>query len=232
MQGSPVNPAQAPVQPPAMKGLFWPERFPGKAALTFDDGPHPVNTPKVLDILKRSGARATFFVVGRKVREYPALIRRMVAEGHTLGNHSDNHPDFVKVSREEIERQLTAAQAAVDTALGRSYPLMQVRPPYGSMDNVVKEVLHTRGNMAVLWNADSWDWRYRDNDPRILANVFAVPGGAQSTGGAILFHDIHPQTVRVLWDVLARLKRHRVTVVTTEDLLRQKYPEARPPAVS
>jgi peptidoglycan/xylan/chitin deacetylase (PgdA/CDA1 family) len=228
----PVNPAQAPAQPPPVKGLFWPERFPGKAALTFDDGPHPVNTPKVLDILKRSGVKATFFVTGKKAREYPALIRRMAAEGHTLGNHSDNHPDFVKVSREEIERQLTATQAAVDAALGRSHPMVQVRPPYGSMDNVVKEVIHARGNMAVLWNADSWDWRYRDNDARILANIFAVPGGVQSTGGAILFHDIHPQTVRVLWDVLARLKRHGLAVVTTDELLRQKYSEARPSAVS
>jgi polysaccharide deacetylase 2 family uncharacterized protein YibQ len=72
----------------------------------------------------------------------------------------------------------------------------------------------------------------RNAEYTILSNVFAVPGGMQSTGGAILFHDIHPQTVRVLWDVLARLKRHGLTVVKTEDLLRQKYPESQPPAVS
>lgn len=228
----PANRAEKPVQPPAVKGIFWPERFQGKAALTFDDGPHPVNTPKVLDILKRYGAKATFFVLGKKAREYPELIRRIVAEGHTLGNHSDDHPDYVKVSRAEIERQLDATQAAVDAALGRSHPLVQMRPPYGSMDNVVKEVIHARGNMAVLWNADSWDWRYRNDDPRILANVFAVPGGVQTTGGAILFHDIHPQTVRVLGDVLTRLKRLGIAVVTTEELLRQKYAAAPPPAVS
>lgn len=227
----PVNRAEKPVQPPPVKGIFWPERFPGKAALTFDDGPHPVNTPKVLDILKRYGVKATFFVLGEKVREFPDLIRRMVAEGHSLGNHSEDHPDFVKVSREEIERQLTATQAAVDAVLGRSYPLVQVRPPYGSMDNVVKEVLYARGSMAVLWNADSWDWRYRNDDARILANVFAVPGGVQTTGGAILFHDIHPQTPRVLGAVLTRLKRLGIATVTTDELLRQKYAGISPPAV-
>lgn len=228
----PVNPAQAPLPPPPVRGIFWPERFPGKAALTFDDGPHPVNTPKVLDVLKRAGAKATFFVLGKKARQYPALIRRIVAEGHSLGNHSESHPDFVKVDRAEVERQLAQAQSSVDAALGRPYPLWQVRPPYGSMDSVVKDVIHAQGKMAVLWNVDSWDWRHRNNDTRILQSVFAVPGGVQSTGGAILFHDIHPQTVRVLGTVLTRLKRHGLTVVKTDELLRQKYPEAAPPAVA
>jgi peptidoglycan/xylan/chitin deacetylase (PgdA/CDA1 family) len=228
----PVNPAEAPMPPPPVRGLFWPERFPGKAALTFDDGPHPVNTPKVLDILKRSGVKATFFVVGKKVRQFPALVRRIVAEGHSLGNHSDDHADFAKTERAEVVRQLAVTQAAVDAALGRSYPLWQVRPPYGSMDAVVKDVLHSQGQMAVLWNVDSWDWRHRNNDSRILSTIFAVPGGVQSTGGAILFHDIHPQTVRVLGDVLARLKRHQLSVVTTDALLRQKYPDTHPPAVA
>jgi peptidoglycan/xylan/chitin deacetylase (PgdA/CDA1 family) len=228
----PVDPSQKPIPPPPVRGLFWPERFPGKVALTFDDGPHPVNTPKVLSTLKRYGARATFFILGKKARQFPELIRRIVAEGHSLGHHSDDHPDFVKVSREEVERQLSVSQAAVDAALGRSYPMWQVRPPYGSMDNVVKDVFLARGLMAVLWNADSWDWRHRNDDARILQSIFAVPGGVQSTGGAILFHDIHPQTARVLGDVLTRLKRHGLSVVTTEALLRQKYPDAAPPAVS
>jgi peptidoglycan/xylan/chitin deacetylase (PgdA/CDA1 family) len=228
----PVNPAEKPVQPPPVRGLFWPERFPGKAALTFDDGPHPVNTPKVLDILKRSGVKATFFVVGKKVRQFPELVRRIVAEGHILGNHSDDHADFAKTDRAEVVRQLAATQAAVDAALGRPYPMQQVRPPYGSMDSVVKDILHSQGQMAVLWNVDSWDWRHRADDSRILSSIFAVPGGVQSTGGAILFHDIHPQTVRVLGDVLARLKRHNISVVTTDALLKQKYPEQRPPAVA
>ncbi len=228
----PSNPAQAPAPPARIRGLFWPERFPGQVALTFDDGPHPVNTPKVLDILKRHGAKATFFVVGTQVRKHPELVRRIVAEGHTLGSHADDHPDLAKVDRAEVVRQLAQVQAAVNEALGRPYPLTQVRPPYGSMDSVVKEVLQSSGHTAVLWTVDSRDWRFRNNeDARIVRSVFAVADGIKVRGGPILFHDIHPQTVRVLDEVLARLKRERLTLVTTEQLLQRKYPESLPPAV-
>lgn len=229
----PANPAQAPAPASHVRGLFWPERFPGKVALTFDDGPHPVHTPKILDILKRHNMKATFFVVGSNVRKYPELVRRAVAEGHTLGSHSEDHPDLAKVDRAEVVRQLDAVQAAVNEALGHPYELKQVRPPYGSMDSVVKEVLLSRGNMAVLWTVDSRDWRFRDNeDARIVRSVFAVADGIKVRGGPILMHDIHPQTVRVLDEILTRLERERLALVTTGQLLQAKYPEQQPPAVS
>jgi peptidoglycan/xylan/chitin deacetylase (PgdA/CDA1 family) len=228
----PANPAEAPAPPSRIRGLFWSERFPGKAALTFDDGPHPVNTPRVLDILKRHGAKATFFVVGTHVRKHPGLIRRIVAEGHTLGSHGHDHPDLARVERAEVVRQLTEVQAAVNEALGRPYALKQVRPPYGSMDSVVKEVLQSRGDLAVLWTVDSRDWRFRKNeDSRIVRSVFSATEGIKVRGGPILFHDTHPQTVRVLDEVLTRLKRERLTLVTTGQLLQQKYPEPHPPTV-
>lgn len=228
----PANPAQAPAPPSHVRGLFWPERFPGQVALTFDDGPHPVNTPKVLDILKRHGAKATFFVVGTHVRKHPELVRRIVAEGHTLGSHSDDHPDLAKVDRAEVVRQLAGVQAAVNEALGHPYELKQVRPPYGSMDSVVKDVFQSSGHLAVLWSVDSRDWRFRNNeDARIVRSVFAVADGIKVRGGPILFHDIHPQTVRVLDEIVTRLERERLTLVTTEQLLQRKYPEQRPPAV-
>jgi peptidoglycan/xylan/chitin deacetylase (PgdA/CDA1 family) len=228
----PTNPAETPAPPAHVRGLFWPERFPGKAALTFDDGPHPVNTPKVLDILKKEGVKATFFVVGTNVRKYPELVRRIVAEGHALGSHSENHPDYAKVDRAEVERQLAQVQAAVNEALGHPYTLWQVRPPYGSMDSVVKEVIQSHGHMAVLWTVDSRDWRFRRDDSRIVQSVFSPTDGIKARGGVLLFHDIHSQTVRVIDDVVVRLKRERLNVVTTEQLLRQKYPEASVPAVS
>lgn len=229
----PANRVQAPAPASHVRGLFWPERFPGQVALTFDDGPHPVNTPKILDTLKRHGMKATFFVVGTNVRKHPELVRRIVAEGHTLGSHSEDHPDLAKVDRAEVVRQLDAVQAAVNEALGQPYELKQVRPPYGSMDSVVKEVFQSRGNLAVLWTVDSRDWRFRNNeDARIVRSVFAVADGIKVRGGPILMHDIHPQTVRVLDEILTRLERERLTLVTTEQLLQAKYPEQRPPAVS
>lgn len=228
---NPAEPLPALPQPP-LRGLFWPERFPGRAALTFDDGPHPVNTPKVLDILGRAKVKATFFVCGTTVRKYPGLVRRIVAEGHALGNHSDSHPNLAEVPREEVVRQLERAQAAVDEALGRHYPLWQVRPPYGSMDTLVKQVLSSGGYTAVLWSVDSRDWRFRTQDSRILQSIFSGQGSIQVRGGAILFHDTHPQTVRVLGEVLARLQRERLRVVTTEELVRQKYPQEPLPSVA
>ncbi|HEX8822781.1 MAG TPA: polysaccharide deacetylase family protein [Archangium sp.] len=228
----PTNPAETPAPPSRIRGLFWSERFPGRAALTFDDGPHPVNTPKVLDILKKAGVKATFFVVGTNVRKYPELVRRIVAEGHALGGHSDDHPDLAKVDRAEVARQIAELQSAVNAALGHPYDLWQVRPPYGSMDSVVKEVLQSSGRMAVMWTVDSRDWRFRRDDSRIVQSVFSPTDGIQVRGGAILFHDIHSQTVRVLEEVVNRLKRARLTLVTTEQLLRQKYPEVSVPAVS
>ena len=228
----PTNPAETPAPPAPIRGLFWSERFPGKAALTFDDGPHPVNTPKVLDILKKEGVKATFFVVGTNVRKYPELVRRIVAEGHALGSHSDNHHDYAKVDRAEVARQLTQLQAAVNEVLGRPYTLWQVRPPYGSMDSVAKEVIQSSGHMAVMWTVDSRDWRFRRDDSRIVQSVFSPTDGIKTRGGVILFHDIHSQTVRVIDDVVVRLKRERLNLVTTEQLLRQKYPESSMPAVS
>jgi peptidoglycan-N-acetylglucosamine deacetylase len=229
----PARPGQAPAPASHVRGLFWPERFPGQAALTFDDGPHPVNTPKILDLLKRHGVKATFFVVGTHVRKHPELVRRIVAEGHTLGSHSEDHPDLAKVDRAEVVRQLDAVQAAVNEALGQPHELKQVRPPYGSMDSVVKEVFLSRGSMAVLWTVDSRDWRFQKNeDARIVRSVFAVADGIKVRGGPILMHDIHPQTVRVLDEILTRLKRERLSLVTTGQLLQAKYPEQLPPAVS
>jgi peptidoglycan-N-acetylglucosamine deacetylase len=228
----PKNPAETPAPPSPIRGLFWSERFPGQAALTFDDGPHPVHTPKVLDILRQAGIKATFFVVGTQVRKYPELVRRIVAEGHALGNHSDNHPNLATVDRAEVVRQLAQLQSAVDSALGHPYELWQVRPPYGAMDSVAKEVIQSSGHMAVMWTVDSRDWRFRRNDALIVRSIFSPTEGIKARGGVILFHDIHPQTVRVLPDVVARLKRERLTPVTTEQLLRQKYPESAVPAVS
>jgi peptidoglycan/xylan/chitin deacetylase (PgdA/CDA1 family) len=86
--------------------------------------------------------------------------------------------------------------------------------------------------MAVMWTVDSRDWRFRRDDSRIVQSIFSPTDGIKARGGVILAHDIHPQTVRVLPEVTARLKRERLTVVTTEQLLRQKYPQSAVPAVS
>lgn len=222
----PTQPTQPTPQKPASKelqGLFYSDKFKKEVALTFDDGPHPVNTPKVLDILDQYGVKATFFVTGQNAERYPELIRRIVREGHTLGNHTYDHSDLAKLSQSDILNELSRTQRAVDKALGYHYELKQVRPPYGSADQEVKDTLKGQGSQEILWNVDSNDWRYPKNDKAILDNVFAGSESVYVRGGVILFHDIHPQSVRVLDDTIERLQKEGFKFEKTDDLLKEKY---------
>ncbi len=220
---TPKPPTTPTVPDSVLRGLFYGDKFEGRVALTFDDGPHPVNTPKVLDILKQFNVKATFFVTGQNAERYPELVKRIVKEGHTLGNHSWDHKDLAKLSSADVKADLARVQAAVDKALGYHYELEQFRPPYGSMDAEVKEVARKNADAAILWNVDSNDWRYKDDDKKILANVFEGASSIYARGGVILFHDIHPQTVRVLDDVIARLKKENFKIEKSEKFLERKY---------
>lgn len=194
-------------------------------AMTFDDGPDPINTPKVLATLRAHDVKATFFVTGKAVRAHPDLVRRIVAEGHTLGNHTDTHPSLPGLSEAKIRFQLSATQTSVNEALGYTYPLIQVRPPYGANNQRVRDVIEDEGRCMVLWDVDSNDWKYSANDAKLFANVFAGDYSVARKGGVILMHDVHPQTARVLSEMLDKLEDEGFTFTTTGQLLEQKYPE-------
>ena len=121
--------------------------------LTFDDGPNPVYTPQVLDVLARHGARATFFVVGSLAQAYPGIIQRIAAEGHTLANHAWNHEDLAGLSR-----------AAFDETIGRTQEVLGdlaapcLRPPYGSVDAFTREWAASHGLTLMTWDASPQDW--------------------------------------------------------------------------
>ncbi len=99
-------------------------------ALTFDDGPDPTWTPKILEVLKRRGVKATFFMIGQQVVEYPAIVRRVYADGQEIGSHSYTHPNMAHVSEERVRLELAATQRAFEAVLGRSVVLF--RPPYNA----------------------------------------------------------------------------------------------------
>ena len=103
----------------------------GRIALTFDDGPDRQTTPPILDELHKHDIKATFFVLGRQVKKNPELLRRIVAEGHTIGNHTYDHADLSDLNEEQMRRELRSTQKAVDDALGYHYPMVLMRPPYG-----------------------------------------------------------------------------------------------------
>ena len=133
-----------------------------KLAITFDDGPNPSITPQLLDLLEKHNARATFFVIGKFVREVPDLLREAVARGHSVGNHTETHPRLVWHGREFIRQELEAGNGAIFDTLG-SRPKW-FRPPYGLRNPWVIPAANRMGMQAVMWTLICWDWKARSSD--------------------------------------------------------------------
>lgn len=208
-------------------GLFSSDRFPGQVALTFDDGPSPRTTPRVLDILRAEGATATFFALGERAAAEPALLRRIRDEGHIIGNHTWDHPDLGRVSAAEAESQLRRAHDAIERAVG-PLPLAVFRPPYGSpwfdvgaeRKARVGGIVQALGYQVVMWNIDSRDWALAGHADRIAPEVkrWLSP----ERGGVCLMHDIHSQTVTALPAVLATIREAGLSIVGLDALLDHK----------
>jgi len=183
-----------------------------EVALTFDDGPHPVYTPLILDILRRYGATATFFCVGLYAAAHPDLVARIVDAGHSLGNHTWSHPYLPDLSRDEVLRQVAATGEALARASGAAPGL--VRPPYGARTPDVLRWLVEPGLTAVLWDVDANDWA----GPGVDAIVAKVTG-AVTAGSIVLMHDAggeRSQTVAALPRILEVLRERGFTFVPVD----------------
>jgi peptidoglycan-N-acetylglucosamine deacetylase len=132
-------------------------RRPGDLALTFDDGPNPAWTPRLLDILAADNVRATFFMVGRFAEAEKALARRVVEAGHLIGNHTWNHPDLSRTASSRIREELLRTSDTLAQILGQ--PIRYFRPPYGARRPVVLKTARAMGMVPVLWNAMTSDWK-------------------------------------------------------------------------
>lgn len=177
-------------------------------ALTFDDGPNATVTPRVLDVLKQHNVRATFFVIGIHVQGNEALLRRIHAEGHEIGNHTWNHPDLTTLSPADVQSQIQMTQNIVGRA---GVPLPQLlRPPYGSVNDMVKSQAHMT---IVRWNIDPDDWQVLDSQ-KVYDNVMATA----KPGGVVLMHDIYPSTADALGPVIDSLQQ-KYQLVTASQLL-------------
>ncbi|MFE6821607.1 glycosyltransferase [Streptomyces sp. NPDC057690] len=180
-----------------------------RLVLTFDDGPDPVWTPKVLDVLKKHHAHAVFFVTGTMASRYPDLVQRMVDEGHEVGLHTFNHPDLSFQSKKRISWELSQNQLALAGAAGIRTSLF--RPPYSSfadaMDDKswpVTEYIGSLGYLTVVNNTDSEDWK-KPGVEEIIRR--ATPKGGK--GAIVLMHDSggdRHQTVQALDRFLPELK--------------------------
>lgn len=137
------------------EALIAPERA-GELALTFDDGPNPAWTPRLLEILAAHEIRATFFLLGGYAQAEPELVRRIVAAGHVVGNHSWSHPDLALASCARIREELTRTRETLEQITGA--PVRYFRPPYGSRRPATLAIARELGMTPVLWNAMTTDW--------------------------------------------------------------------------
>jgi peptidoglycan/xylan/chitin deacetylase (PgdA/CDA1 family) len=179
-------------------------------ALTFDDGPHPSNTPRLLDILKKRNVKATFYVVGTNARRYPAILRRMVAEGHEIGNHTLSHGYLTKMSRDQIRKDLSQSHQIIVEATG--VPPKTIRPPYGAITSDLKSWIKSEyGYPSIMWSVDPEDWKRPGSS---VVSRRLVSGA--SPGGILLVHDIHAPTIDAVPSAVDQLlaKGYRFVTVT------------------
>jgi len=188
--------------------------FPHKLlALTFDDGPDAHITPQILDALADHGARATFFILGRRAEAHPELLQRIVAEGHALGNHSYSHPQ--RTTAPEAQSELDRTDALIADAAWQKPTVY--RPPYGIVDGNLTWAALARGYAAVLWTISSADTRSIDADT-IARNVIYTP----NPGDIVLMHDGagHQATADAVPRILRELGDAGFKFVTMPELLR------------
>ncbi len=192
--------------------------------MTFDDGPHPQHTPRLLDMLKQRGIKATFFLVGQNAAQYPEILKRMAAEGHELANHSYTHPILNPLGEGGIREQLDKTHQAVLGATGITMKLL--RPPYGALtENMRRWTFQTFGYRTVLWDVDPLDWKVRD-----AARVQSEILGHARAGSIVLAHDIHKSTVDAMPETLDALAAKGFKFVTVSELIAMDKPGAPKPA--
>ena len=156
-------------------------------AMTFDDGPSSANTPRLLEILKQRNIKATFFLIGQNVASNPDIVRRILADGHEVGNHSWTHPQLSKLSDDRVTTEINKTQDAIKEASGFTPTLL--RPPYGAITARQREWIESQfGLSIILWSVDPFDWK------RPGASVITQRILSQARPGAIILVTRHPQT--------------------------------------
>lgn len=196
------------------------------AALTFDDGPHPVFTPRLLEVLERHGAHATFFMVGEAAERQPTLLRRIAESGHAIGNHSWDHPSFVKISGATRRAQIRNCAKAISP-----YGQRLFRPPWGEQSLRSRLDAWWLGHDVICWNSDALDWEVDRDSAAMRARL----SQGLKPGNIILLHDsiyrsifqrpAHDRTnmIKALDDFLGT-HRGAYEFVTVPELLRRGVP--------
>jgi len=181
-------------------------------ALTFDDGPHPMYTPKLVAILNKYRVKATFFVVGKMAEQYPDLVHLLQQNGHAIGNHTYHHVNLTRLTPEQIAVEIKACGKVIQSITGQAPHLF--RPPGGDYNQTVAQTAQSLGYWLILWTDDPGDYARPPKEvlkQRLLSNL--------SNGGIILLHDGVPQTIELLPQLLEYLRKEGYTVVLVDDML-------------
>ncbi len=193
-------------------------------ALTYDDGPNDPHTFRLLDVLANHNVRATFFLIGRYVRERGDIAREVAKAGHIIGNHTFTHPLLTLKSAAEVRKELTDCRSALHDTIGTHSNLF--RPPFGGRRPAVLHIARELGLEPIMWNVTGYDW----NAPP--AAVIEQKCAKQIRGGdVILLHDgghkqmgaDRSQSVIATDHMITRYKSEGYEFVTIEQMLRQKY---------
>lgn len=181
-------------------------------ALTFDDGPYPPVTERLLKILKDNDSHATFFVVGNRMDTYSETVQQAVEEGHQIGNHTFSHKDLTKLKVKEIEYEVEYSNDLINqyADAGNTY----LRPPYGAKSDIVKSTVKVP---LIFWSVDSLDWKTRNKDAIYKEIMKTV-----KDGDIILMHDLYPSTADAMEKVIPALISEGYKLVTVQELLEAK----------
>jgi peptidoglycan/xylan/chitin deacetylase (PgdA/CDA1 family) len=186
-------------------------------ALTFDDGPHPEYTPRILDILREHHVRATFFVVGKMAEQYPDLLREQAAAGHSIGNHTYHHVNLTRIPPTDVAAEIKACGEVIQSITGKVPHLF--RPPGGDYDRNIAEVAEALGYWIVLWTDDPGDYA-KPAESTLRQRLFSRLGN----GGIILLHDGIAETIDLLPDLIKYLRSQGYELVTVDEMLSASAP--------
>lgn len=173
--------------------------------LTFDDGPHLVRTPRVLDLLDQYGMKAIFFVNGERfwghsprAEQAQEILRQIIQRGHMVGNHTVHHyMNLCRLSSELIEQEITQNSALIEQATGRAPTLF--RAPGGMKCPKLTNIVEKLGIQVMNWNVDPWDWKWRDRNVNLAGLELGLLQEANpGTTNIVLMHDIHEESVETL----------------------------------
>lgn len=183
---------------------FWKGKQ-GEVSFTFDDGPHPDVTPKVLDVLREANVKAAFFVIGKNAEQHPELVRQIVDEGHVVGNHTYNHAYVF--SKAAAEKQVIEGQEVIEKIIGKKPAYF--RPPFGVMNPKIANAVKKEKCAIVGWDLRSQDGRIRTKE----ATVKRVKAHLKKAT-VLLFHDTNPTTPKALREIIHLCNENGMKIVS------------------